>query len=54
MEDLIARTVVNACTFPPEWSAMTCSFWHWAFWAGFVIGVVGSAVSFFLKGSDVA
>jgi hypothetical protein len=54
MEDLIARTVVETCALPAEWSAMTCSFWHWAFWASFVIGVVGGLVSFFLRGSEVA
>lgn len=52
MEDLIARTVVQTCAVPPEFSAMTCSFWNWGFWASMVIGVVGGVVSFFLKGPE--
>jgi hypothetical protein len=52
MEDLIGRTVVQTCALSPECSAMLGSFWQWSFWASFAIGVVGGAVSFFLRRSE--
>lgn len=54
MEDLIARTAVQTCALSPEYSAMLCSFWHWSFWAGFALGVVGGVVGLFLRRSEGA
>ena len=49
MENVIAQTLIQGCVLPPQASAVACSFWQWAFWASFAVGVVGGVVCLFLK-----
>jgi hypothetical protein len=49
MESLVSSSFVQAVDlFPESWTGI-CSYWQWAFWVGFFVGVVGSIVCLFLR-----
>jgi hypothetical protein len=49
MENILANEVIQvSCISAGTWAAL-CSYWHWAFWLGVVVGVVGALIGFFMK-----
>lgn len=49
MENMLANELVQvSCLSTGTWAAL-CSYWNWAFWLGFVVGVVGAVIGFFMK-----
>jgi hypothetical protein len=49
MENMLANELIQVSgTSTGTWLAL-CSYWHWGFWLGFVVGVVGALVGFFMK-----
>jgi len=49
MEQIIANQIAQFGVCPLfDWDA-ACSYWHWVFCAGLVVGAVGGILCFFLK-----
>ena len=54
MEDFIARSLTQASLLSPEvWTAL-CKLWNWLFWIGFLAGIVGALIFFFLGSREGA
>lgn len=49
MEDFIARSLTQATVFSPNAWATLCKFWSWLFWVGFLVGIVGALIFFFMR-----
>jgi hypothetical protein len=52
MEHLITNLITQGCTFPPDACTTLWKTWHWIFWAGFFLGIIGGAASYFAKPAD--
>jgi hypothetical protein len=50
MESLLSSILVHAGPAPYDSWSLACSYWNWTFWIGFVAGVIGAIVSYFMKG----
>jgi hypothetical protein len=48
MENLMCNAIVQASGTQGDFGSFMSVFWHWAFWAAFVLGVVGSVAAFFV------
>ncbi len=54
MEDFIARSLTQASVLPPEIWTPLCRFWNWLFWVGFLAGIVGTLIFFFMRPKEGA
>ena len=52
MEAFLAQNVIQAHSLSPCTWDFVCSYWHWAFWVGSFVGVVGAVVCFMLRPTD--
>lgn len=49
MESFLGSVVIQAASVPDNSWGMACSYWNWAFWIGFVAGIIGAIVSYFVR-----
>ncbi|HMK35700.1 MAG TPA: hypothetical protein VK463_11580 [Desulfomonilaceae bacterium] len=49
MENFMGNVLVQGLTATDNFWGYACSYWNWSFWIGFLAGVIGALVSFFLK-----
>ncbi len=49
METILANELIQTGSASSStWTAL-CAYWHWAFWLGFAVGLVGALIGFFMK-----
>ncbi len=44
MENMLANELIQVSSLSTGTWAALCSYWHWSFWLGFVVGVVGAVI----------
>jgi hypothetical protein len=54
MEDFIVRTLTQAPPLASESLSPLCKYWDSLFWLGFVVGIVGAVIFFFMRPTDSA
>ena len=49
METMLSTAMVQAASLPGGIGGTACLYWDLAFWIGFLLGLVGAIVGFFMK-----
>lgn len=49
IESMLSVGFIQATCFPEGVLGTACVYWHWAFWAGVILGFVGLVAGFLMK-----
>lgn len=52
MKIFLLDALIHASSFSSDPWGTVCYYWNWTFWIGFIVGVIGAGVFFFMKSPE--